>query len=355
VTAQNAQLVVDVTESYYNALLSVRLAEIAEASLAQAEETLRLSELAFQVGDKAEFEVLRARVARNNQRNAVVQQGSNRDLAFLALKQMLNIPLDQPVLLTTVLGDSAAAEPVMPNWISPNASDTSTEARVAVRQAAENVRIQEEQIQVAKAQGRPNLSFNSGYGLIAYPAEMIPGKNDIRDNWTVGLSISMPIFSGGRVSAGVAQAQGSAGQAAARLQQTREIAALDTQSKVEALERARSAWEVTAGTVEEAIRAYQTAELRFQQGLSNLIEVNDARLALSQAQADRAQAARDLYVAQVQLALVRDLPLGSAQPVTGSQFSGATPSFIQTTGMQTQRNAANPAARTNSQTGAGIR
>lgn len=323
VTAQGAQLVVDVTEAYYDALLSARLLEIGEASLAQAEETLRLSELGFQVGDKAEFDVLRARVARNNQRSAVLQARSSRDLAFFTLKQLVDLPLDEAVLLTTPLTTDAGTG-ALSDWIPPAASDTAAAARVAVLQAEQSVRMQEGQVAVARAQGRPNVSVVSNYGLTAYPQDLLPRRSDFADNLTVGLQVSVPVFDGGRVRGSVVQAQGGLEQARARLQQTREGAVLDARSRVEAVETALATFASTAGSVEEAQRAYEVAQLRYQEGISTLIEVNDARLALGQAQADRARAARNLYVARVQLRLVRDLPLGGAGAVAGATGFGAT-------------------------------
>ncbi|MBB4639001.1 TolC family protein [Longimicrobium terrae] len=323
VTAQSAQVVVDVAQSYYDALLSARLLQIAESSLAQAEQTLRLSELGFQVGDKAEYDVLRARVARNNQRNGVVQARSNRDIAFFRLKQLLDLPLDETVVLTTPLNDEIAATGVT-EYIEPGAADTTASARVPVRQAEQAMRIQEGQVAIARSQARPNVSVVSNYGLTGYPQGLIPTRSDFADNLTVGLQVALPIFDGGRIRGGVVQAQGSLEQARARLAQTREGAVLDARSRQEAVETARATLASSEGSVEEAQRAYEIAQIRYQQGIATLIEVNDARLALSQSQADRAQATRNLLVAEVQYRLVRDLPLGSGAGTAAPRATGTT-------------------------------
>jgi len=351
VTAQNAQLVVDIVQLYYDALLRDRLLAIAESALEQTEETLRLTELGFEVGDKAEYDVLRARVARNNQRNLVVQQRAARDLAFFELKRRLDLPLEQDVVLTTPLSDSAAARVELPDWVSGEATDTSADARVAVRQAQQNVAAQEAQVRITRSFGRPDLSITSAYGVFAYPRDIFPGASNFRDDWTVGLAINVPVLTFGRVRGQVEQARGSLEQSRARLQQTRENAALDARSKLERLESARSAWEATAGTVEEAQRAYEIAQLRYQQGMSTLTEVNDARIALSQARADRAQAARDLYVAQVQLLLIRDLPL---TPAVGTMATGATDAASTAVRQRTSVGTAQPgtpASQLNTRTG----
>jgi len=121
----------------------------------------------------------------------------------------------------------------------------------------------------------------------------------------------VPILTGGRLRADVAIARAEARMAEARLRQARELAALDTQSALEELRAAVSAWEASAGTIQQAQRAYQIAELRYREGVSTQVELSDARLALVLAQATRAQAARDVQVARARVALLPDLPVSN--------------------------------------------
>jgi outer membrane protein TolC len=80
---------------------------------------------------------------------------------------------------------------------------------------------------------------------------------------------------------------------------------------VEQLEGAQAAWLASVGTAAVAQRAYEIAEVRFREGLSTQIELSETRVQWQQALANRAQAARDLQVARVRLALLRQLPLGA--------------------------------------------
>src|SRR6478672_5681662 len=57
--------------------------------------------LARQVGNTSEFELLRATVTRDNQRPVVIARRGDRDVAYFRLKQLLNLPLDQPLSLVT--------------------------------------------------------------------------------------------------------------------------------------------------------------------------------------------------------------------------------------------------------------
>jgi outer membrane protein TolC len=78
--------------------------------------------------------------------------------------------------------------------------------------------------------------------------------------------------------------------------------------------------------------------------VSTQLELSDARLLLQQAQANRAQAARDLQVARARMALLPDLPIGATTPrVTQPQVPATVPTSSQP---QTVPSVTNAAART---------
>ena len=170
----------------------------------------------------------------------------------------------------------------------------------------------------------PSVSFNSIYARNAYPSGYVPAFD--RANWTLGVSMSVPILTGGRQRGDEAVAIAELEQARAQRQQVEELAALDTRSAWAELVASRAAWEATAGTIQQAQRAYQIANVRFTNGVSTQLELSDARLSLQLAEANRLQAARDLQVARARVALLPNLPVSgpsggvvlprSTQPVT---------------------------------------
>ena len=87
---------------------------------------------------------------------------------------------------------------------------------------------------------------------------------------------------------------------------------------------ARATWEASGGTVQQATRAYEIADVRYRAGVSTQLELTDSRLLLQQAEATRAQAARDVQVARARVALLPELPLGSTGTATTVPTSSAT-------------------------------
>jgi outer membrane protein TolC len=314
--SQRAKLALDVTEAYFDAVLADRLVAIAESSLVQTEGVLGQTRLARQVGNQSEFELLRAQVTRDNQLPVLLQRRTDRDLSYLRLKQLLNIPFAEPIRLTTQLADerdllSVTRTAGIPAAMSVSDADTSVTSRAPVRQLAEAVSAQQDQLRIARSEWIPTLSLSSQYGRVAFPASGLPNLSSFLTNWTVSVSASVPLFTGGRIRGATMVADAGLREAQARLEQTRELAALDAHQAVAQLAQAEAALAASVGTSEQAAKAYTIAEVRFREGLSTQIELNDARLLQQQAAANRALAVRNLQVTRMRLALLRDLPLGA--------------------------------------------
>src|SRR5439155_15580916 len=133
---------------------------------------------------------------------------------------------------------------------------------------------------------------------VAYPTGGLPSPNDFRENWTVGVDVTVPILTGGRIRGNEEVARGSRDQAKARLSQTRKAASYDARAAQYDLAQAQAALTSNTATVDEATRAYSIAQVRFREGLSTQIELTDARLQQEQALSNRAQALRNVQVAR---------------------------------------------------------
>jgi outer membrane protein TolC len=310
-TITRAQLALDVSQAFYDAALSDRLVAIAEEVLAQADRTLEQTRAQRAVGRVSEFDLLRAQVSRDTLQPQVILSRVNRDIAYLRVKQILELPLTTPITLVANLEDArvSPAERLSARLALAEASTGAPPNRTATALAATDVLFREAAIDLVKAQRKPNVSLTSAYGRVGYSGyPSLP-----RTNWTVGASVSMPILTGGRIAAEEASARADLTESQARQKLTEQSAVLEAEGARLQVSAALAAWEATGGTIEQAQRAYGIAEIRYQEGISTQLELSDARLLLQQAQVNRAQAARNVQLARVRLALLSELPLSGAR------------------------------------------
>ncbi|HEV8215570.1 MAG TPA: TolC family protein, partial [Gemmatimonadaceae bacterium] len=320
VTSQKAQAALDITQAYFDALLADQLVAIADSSVAQTDVVLQQTRLAKQVGNVSEYELLRAQVTRDNQIPIQIQARSNRQVAYLRFKELLNMPLDTPVELTTRVED--ASSPTLPA-IATTAPDTAVSDRAPVRQADEGIVAAEAQVRIAKSERIPTLSIVSNYQRLYFPAQVFPNLSTGVNNWTLGLATSFPILDGGRIRGDKVVAEAGVRQAKAQREQAKQFAALDTRVALNDLAQATAIWEASRGTVDQAQRTYNIDEVRYREGISTQTDLTQSRLLLEQAKANRAQAARNFAVAKVRLALLKDLPLQSGGTTGAAAAQGA--------------------------------
>lgn len=305
------QTVLGVAQAYYDAVLADRQVAIAEAGLASAEAVFADQELARAQGAVAEFDAVRAEVARDNQRNTVVQAQQQREVAYLRLKYTLDLPLDQPVELTSSLDLASEAEAEALAAVAREAAGLAAEAsRSAVAQATENVRRTQAAARGARADRWPQIGAVMDYGVVNYPDGFFP-DTDWRTNWTVGVNLTVPIFDGWRRRALVRAADAEVEAARAQLTDAEQLAANELRQTDATIAAALTVWQASGRTVQQAQRTYEIAELRFEQGASTQLELVDARFQLQQAQLNQARSARDLRLARVRRALLPGLPFAA--------------------------------------------
>lgn len=316
-TSSKAQAVLDAAQAYFDAVAADQFLAIAESSLVLTTRTLAQTQVAREVGSAAEFDLLRATVARDNQKPLVIQARGARTTAYLRLKQLLDLPLTAPLQLTTPIRDDAAtvAEMTGPITLADERTitpDTSIAARATVRQAQAQVSASEQALLAARKARIPSVQLSSTYQRFAYPPDgtFLPSALDLYfPNWNVSLGLSFPVLTGGRLRGDRLVAEANLTEAQQRLQQTREGASLDALLAVSALEQAQASYLASVGTDSQAAQAYRIAEVRFQEGISTQLELTEVRVQLEQARLQRVNAARDLELAKLRLALLKDLPL----------------------------------------------
>ena len=305
-------LVMAVAQAYWDAALAVRAVEIGQAALASAEETLAQTKLSYDHQAAAEFDVVRAQVARDNQATGLIQLGAQRDIAMATLARLIDAPLDQPISLATRLeGDDGAAISAIARSQAGMVAD---QPAVDVALAETTVKLREATLHQLRAQVMPSLAASTDFGLVDYPEDIHPFNADWRTNWTVGVGISIPLFDGFRARALERAAKRDIAAARARLTDVKEQVAVSARIVDAQLAAATATWEQARRTVEQAQRAYAIAELRFAQGASTHLELVDARTQLEQAELNRARSARDGRVATLRRDLLAGLPLGAGGP-----------------------------------------
>ena len=339
-----ADVAFNVQRAYFQALYASRVAEIQQANVELAAAQLTQVERFEASGRAARYDVLRARVQRANLEPTMLQARADAETALLDLKRLTNVPLDQPVALTTRLSPESVQQ-LAARFASLGAGSDG-DARASVRAAELTARARRDAIRVARGELLPSVSFFFQTGYQAFPvANRFPTEggrftvvpcppnipagrtcSETNGGWfsdrLLGVQVSWPLFDGLRAKGNIDLAQAQAQIAELQLAQEREAVQMEIEQARANLARAQATFAARRENATEAAEAYRLASLRFNRGLSTQLEVTDAQIAQLLAQTTEARAGYDLYLAVAELAraLGEPIPLPSGEPVR----SGAT-------------------------------
>lgn len=297
-----AEVALSVREAYLGVLLSSQLLEAQKSRVAATEVMVRNAQAQFEAGKAIEATIQRAQAELADAQRDLAMGENERSKRTLDLLQAMGAPLSTSVTLTDTL------EAVKPPRSLDEYIQAALKNRGSLLSASQSVRAAQAQLSSARGELSPQV-FGFAMSDSFSPADAMGKKS----GYTVGLSLSVPLFDAGRrrneVSAAAASVRKMrANEALARLQTEKEVRAawLDW-------ETAQANYKSTQAALSAAQSAYDVVALRVESGKSIQLEQLDALAALTRARANLAQSTFD-----VQLALARLERASGALPTGGA-------------------------------------
>ena len=275
-----------VKTGYFNLILNERLVEVNQAALERALVNLRSAKGFFDVGTqpksavtRAEVDVATAQVNLIGALNAVV-------ISRTTLNTLMGIPVNTPTRVRDILGYQHVD--FDPKTLLPEAFARRPEYRQI------KARLEQAE-QTVKQQFRnffPSITASGTYGS---------ARADMNEIYNYGVQLNWTIFDGGGKIALYKQAQAQRDAAQARVRDTElTIWQQVEQSYNTAIQSEEAIGAATKG-VESADENFRLSQGRFDAGVANIIELTDAQLALTTAQATLVQALANYRIAIAQL------------------------------------------------------
>ena len=286
VEIQKQETVRLVKEGYYGLALSNRLVQVSQAQLDRALVNLRSAKGFFEVGTQPKSSVTRAEVDVATAQLSLIQAVNNVNVFRLTINQLMGIPINTP----TEVRDNLAYEHVA--FEPKNLLNEAFARRPEYRQ----IKAQYEQADyTVKQQFRnffPNVVAQGTYGA---------ARSDMNEIYSYGLQLNWSIFDGGGKIALYKQAQAQRDAAQARVRDTELTIWQQVERAYVTVQQAEEAIGAAEKGVESADENFRLSQGRFDAGVANIIELTDAQLALTNAQATVAQALAAYRIAIAQL------------------------------------------------------
>ncbi|MGI4790480.1 MAG: TolC family protein [Janthinobacterium lividum] len=329
-----------VAVAYYDLLRKQALLAVAQETLSEDTRALSDVQKRSQAGDAAQLDVLQAQVPVASAQAALDGAQNDLDVARESLNSLVGRPLDSPLAISDVTPNSIALP-----YTLDQAQAFALSRSPDMRAAEATIRANEAALSVARLYRDP---------IVSLQAIDIRSKDvtSFRSEDTIQAAVTLPLADGGLGNAQIQEAQAALEGARAQVEAIRRqtIAAisaayLTAESRRRQVEAARTAQTIAQIT-------YDKTTLGYRNGLFPLLQVLNARAALTQARIAYTQATYDAAAASGTLfttfggatpAPAGTVPLTPTVPATGANGTspagaggpGTSPSGNSTTGTGT--------------------
>ena len=265
--------------------------EVVSQVYANAQKNYEKTLQRFNVGKASEVERLRAQVTVMNAEPNVSSAENAVFLATWQLKAVMGINLDTEVEVVGDLNDYTA------QMLSPYVSEDDLSNNSSLLQLGIQDRMLESTIKMQKKQYIPTLAASINYNYSAM------GDDELRwfPSSTAAVSLSIPIFDGLQKHYSIMQTKKTRDMLSLQREDTERNLRIAIRNYNDQMALCVKNYEAANATVEIAQKSYDISEKMYEVGKTTLVELNDAQLALQQAQLTQAQAVYNFIVTKASL------------------------------------------------------
>jgi outer membrane protein TolC len=284
-------VVLAVGTAYFQAVATAARVETAKAQLASAQEFDQLTANRVKSEVSPEIESLRAQVERQSAEQRLTNVSNQLEIDKLTFARITGLAVDQVFELT---------DQPSPIRFAPTSLETTTAEALSGRSdlasAQAAVRAAESTLRAEKAQRLPVLSLNANYGG--------GGRNigNLNEVYQIAGTITVPLYTGGRISADIGQAQADLERRRAEYEDLRGRIAYDVRVAWLDVSASNSSVQVAEKNRALAERAIVQSRDRYTNGVTNYLEVVQAQEAVAAANENYIQSLYSLNVATISLA-----------------------------------------------------
>lgn len=280
--------VFNVKQAYYGFLQSKQNRYVALETVKQFEQHLQQAKGFYEAGTKPKFDVTKAEVDLSSAKLNLIKAEN----ALRIAKVVLDNAMGMPNAPEYTIEDALLYQKY--NITLKDAIDKAYENRPDLKSVITKKAAAESSIDLAKKGYYPTLAGNAGYD---WSGEKFP----LQDGWNVGVTITIPIFSGYLTEHQVQEARAKLNVLKAQEESFRQGVLLEVQQAYLNLREAEERIPTAQLIVKQAQENLELANGRYAAGLSSPVEVTDAQIAYSNAKTSHIQALSDYNIAMASL------------------------------------------------------
>lgn len=292
---QIREITISLAESYLTTLYLTELVKINAQQIQLSEKQLALAQLKYESGVIAESEVFKLKTQKANEELELVNNTNKLIDNWVRLKQLMNLPIQEELLLQTpaveldsaVLSENNAAE-ITAKIIDFHPLTSMSLLRQTRAKAA---------LAVARSFRYPELNAEFAYRTSSFSNLALVGQDlqfDRNRNGFLRLNLIVPIFNQLNTFSRIKQAKGGLKQAGIQIDRVRNQITQEATKAINDTKTARKRVETASIALEFSKKSYEADALKFELGKINTNELNITKNQYNNAQADLIQSNYEL-------------------------------------------------------------
>ena len=286
-----------VKQAFFACLLAREAFEVYKSAYENALANCEQIQRRYNAQKASELDLTRARTTLANAIPNVYDAESSVILSLWRLKAVMGVDLDANIDVAGSLDDFAQHMLYDLN----ESGELLLENNSTMRQLAIQAEQLSNAIKVQQYASLPTLSLSFNYSLNAMTNDFKFSEYKWSPYSFVGLSLSVPIFSGGQRANAVRQARVQARELDIQRTNTERQLKISIRQYLNQMETAMKSYSSARSAAETAQKAYDIASRSYEVGRSTLTDLNDAQLALTQSLLGVSQAVYNFVVAKAGL------------------------------------------------------
>jgi outer membrane protein TolC len=292
-----SELIVNVTEAYYNILLAEELINLTELNLTRAEQNLNNAQTMYKAGLVSEYDQLKAKVQYQNVIPALTETKNQHRLAKNNLRLLLGLDFGTEIEVSEKLnynpGEELSFELGMKLLEENNQLLKQIELDVNLKDLTKSYRFSEH---------FPKLTLTG-----SLQAQALDNDQRAFLDWkysrsiNVGINLSVPIFKGFSIDSKVEQADIDLKKSKEELVKVKRQLQNLLDNSLLGIKKTKEQVEAYELAVAEAERGYEIAQKRYNTGLASQLEVTSSLFDFTQAKVNYLTSVRDYYIYSAQL------------------------------------------------------
>lgn len=281
-----------IKKSYYGILLAESSLEVLKRNIEYAQIIVDDTRNSFNQGVVSEYDLITAEVQLSNLTPTLIQTENSIRIARLTLNMLLSLPLDTELALEEELYD-------FKNFINASnygyidLSENSDLKLLGIQQD-----MLQKQLELQRTQRMPSLTGFAQYQVLSQSEDLKINHYRWLGSSSVGLQLNVPIFAGFTNKHRESQIRINMNQLQLQRDYQEQALSLEAQTALNNIEQARKQMVANEATKLQAEKGYRISKTRFDVGAGTMVELNNAQMALLQADLNYSQSIFDYMSAQ---------------------------------------------------------